>query len=73
MTGGGKRVLWVRTRESRGGLSEGGKGRLLHGQLVELGQLLRGSGGNSKAERLLSQKDACYDYTKKNQLENKQN
>lgn len=33
--------LWVRTRESRGGLSEGGKGGLLHSQLVELGQLLR--------------------------------
>lgn len=32
---------WVRTRESRGGLSEGGKGGLLHSQLVELGQLLR--------------------------------
>lgn len=34
--------LWVRTRESRGGLSEGGKGGLLHSQLVELGQLLKG-------------------------------
>lgn len=60
MTRGGRRELWVRTRESRGGLSEGGKGRLLHSQLVELGQLLRGSGRNSRAERLLSQKDGSY-------------
>jgi len=36
------RALWVRTRESRGGLSERGKGGLLHSQLVELGQLLKG-------------------------------
>lgn len=35
-------TLWVRTRESRGGLSERGKGSLLHSQLVELGQLLKG-------------------------------
>lgn len=31
---------WVRTGESGVGLSEGRKGGLLHGQLVELGQLL---------------------------------
>ena len=36
------RALWVRTRESRGGLSKRGKGGLLHSQLVELGQLLKG-------------------------------
>lgn len=35
---------WVRTGESGVGLSEGRKGGLLHGQLVELGQLL-GVGG----------------------------
>lgn len=40
--------LWVHTRESRGGLSEGGKGGLLHSQLVELGQLLRGVGGTAE-------------------------
>lgn len=41
--GGGR---WVRTRESGGGLrSEGGKGGLLHSQLVELGQLLKGQEG----------------------------
>lgn len=34
--------IWVRTRESGGGLSKGSKGGLLHSQLVELGQLLRG-------------------------------
>lgn len=43
---------WVRTRESRGGLSEGGKGGLLHSQLVELGQLLR-VWRDSRAKRLL--------------------
>lgn len=32
----------VRTRESGDGLSQGGKGGLLHSQLVELGQLLKG-------------------------------
>ncbi len=37
-----ERALWVRTRESRGGLSKRGKGGLLHSQLVELGQLLKG-------------------------------
>ena len=57
--------MWVRTRESRGGLSEGSKGRLLHSQLVELGQLLRGSGRNSRAERLLSKNDNDYDCTQK--------
>lgn len=36
----------VRTRESGGGLSEGGKGGLLHSQLMELCQLL-GEGGGS--------------------------
>lgn len=38
----GSSCRWVRTGEGRGGLSEGGKGGLLHSQLVELAQLLRG-------------------------------
>lgn len=37
-----RKGMWVRTRESGGGLSKGSKGGLLHSQLVELGQLLRG-------------------------------
>lgn len=37
-----RKGVWVRTRESGGGLSKGSKGGLLHSQLVELGQLLRG-------------------------------
>lgn len=44
---------WVRTGESGVGLSEGRKGGLLHGQLVELGQLL-GAGGTRELRRLLS-------------------
>lgn len=44
---------WVRTGESGVGLSEGRKGGLLHGQLVELGQLL-GVGGTRELRRLLS-------------------
>lgn len=39
---------WVRTGEGRGGLSKGVKGGLLHSQLVELGQLLRGVGGTAE-------------------------
>lgn len=38
---------WVRTGESGGGLSEGRKGGVLHGQLVELGQLLGWEGHES--------------------------
>lgn len=38
---------WVRTGESGVGLSEGRKGGLLHGQLVELGQLLGQEGHES--------------------------
>lgn len=44
----GHRVRWVRTGEGRGGLSEGGKGGLLHSQLVKLAQLLRGGGGGQQ-------------------------
>ena len=48
--------LWVRTRESGGGLSERGKGGLLHSQLVELGQLLKEVTGRDRiTKRLLLQ------------------
>lgn len=43
---------WVRTGEGRGGLSEGGKGGLLHSQLVELAQLLRGGGGGQQSYKV---------------------
>ena len=33
------RELWVRTREGRVVLPKGGKGNMLHSQLVKLGQL----------------------------------
>lgn len=47
------RASWVRTRESRGGLSERGKGGLLHSQLVELAQLLRGGGGGQQSYEVI--------------------
>ena len=43
---------WVRTGEGRGGLSEGGKGGLLHSQLVELAQLPRGGGGGQQSYKV---------------------
>lgn len=42
----------VRTRESGGGLSKGGKGGLLHSQLMELCQLLGGGRRISTPNRL---------------------
>lgn len=57
---------WVRTRESGGGLSEGGKGGLLHSQLMELCQL-RGEGGGSVHLRSFHyRKESCLDIRNSN-------